>query len=326
MLNKRSKWFLLLVVSLAFTMILLMQAGSAFATQTPTINPNGGTFNAAQSVTIGNIENGGAAYCTIDGSNPKTSTTAFIYNRAFKISHSVTVRVAVYNPTAGWSRITSAKFIINNETDNNGNSITDLQQQLNDAVSNNQMKLAEKILQQIKQAGKHNQNEDTLNSLKEQLIDAIDNKNWDQVEAILKQIIKLENSDWAYSELGKNNQKKGKNNICVFTNGGEIKFDVLPIIKNGRTLIPIRKVANALGLSDNNVKWNSNGTITIINGSNIIIIKNNGQQIYLNGVACTVDVPAQLVNGRMLVPLRTIGELFKKNVKWYPAGNLISIT
>jgi len=326
-INKQSRRLFLFVLAVAFTAILLMQAGFAFAIQAPTINPNGGTFTSTQSVTIGNIPDGDTAYYTTDGSNPVTSNTAVIFHSgSFTVSQSGTVKAAVYDPVEGWSSVTSAKFIIDNQPVNDSDQITELKKQFADAVSNNQMKLAKKILQEIKRLTKHNQkNEYNINSLNEQLIDAVNNNNWDQAEKILKQIIKLEKSNWAYSELGKIYQKKGKNNVCVFTDGDEINFDVQPIIIKGRTLIPIRKVANVLGLSDNDVKWDPNGTVTIINGSNKILILNNAQQVYLNGSSYTIDVPAQIVNGRMLVPLRAIGELFERNVQWYPNGKIVSI-
>ena len=132
-------------------------------------------------------------------------------------------------------------------------------------------------------------------------------------------------NSWTYSLLGQAYQQQGNNNINVFNNGSQVNFDVQPIIMNGRTLIPIRALANSLGISDNGINWNPNGTVTINNGSSQIQISNNGQQAYLNGTAYGLDVPAQIVNGRMMVPLRAIGQMFHKNVQWYPNGRIVTI-
>jgi hypothetical protein len=111
----------------------------------------------------------------------------------------------------------------------------------------------------------------------------------------------------------------------VFARGKQINFDVQPMIMNGRTLIPIRQIAAALGLPDNDVQWNANGTVSINNGSNRMIIRNNQPQVYLNGKAYATDAPAQIVNGRMMVPLRAISQLFNKNIQWDSISGTITI-
>jgi hypothetical protein len=100
---------------------------------------------------------------------------------------------------------------------------------------------------------------------------------------------------------------------------------VQPSIINGRTMIPIRAVASAFGISNNGINWNNNGAVTINNGSSQIVFNNNAQQASLNGTSYGLDVPAQIVNGRMMVPLRAISQMFHKNVQWYPNGKIVSI-
>jgi hypothetical protein len=79
-IGKRSKWLSLLVVAAILVSILLMQVGIASAaTLQPIISPAGGTFTAAQAVTIGNIPSGDTAYYTTDGPNPQTSSTRITY-------------------------------------------------------------------------------------------------------------------------------------------------------------------------------------------------------------------------------------------------------
>ena len=98
-----------------------------------------------------------------------------------------------------------------------------------------------------------------------------------------------------------------------------------PIIIDGRTLVPIRQIAAALGLSDNDLQWDPNGTVTINNGSDRMIIRNNQQQVYFDGKAYATDVPAQIVNGRMMVPLRQISQLFNRSIQWDSSSGTITI-
>ncbi len=305
--------------------------------QAPVISPDGGSFTTSQTVTMSNTY-GGTIYYTTDGSSPVNNSAATPYNGAFTVYQSETINAAS-DTSAGWSAVTSATFTLNGsstiETGSNSAEIAQLEQELQTALSSGQMAQATQILQQIQQLEAQNTNETQLSTLEQQLITAINSSRrgkWTRVAAIMKQIAQIEASEasttsnsWTYSLLGQAYQQQGNNNINVFNNGSQVNSDVQPIIVNGRTLIPIRALANSLGISDNGINWNPNGTVTINNGSSQIQISNNGQQAYLNGTAYGLDVPAQIVNGRMMVPLRAIGQMFHKNVQWYPNGRIVTI-
>jgi len=254
--------------------------------QAPVISPGSGDYSTAQSVSISDIY--GSAYYTTDGSNPETSNTRITYTGPFTVSQSETIQAVNYS-SAGWSSVTSATFSIS------GSSTI--------------------------QTGA---NSEQIDQLKQEILAAVNSNNWSNAEEILKQIIEIQQSDWAFTQLGQIYQQQGNSGVSVFSNGSQLDFDVQPVIVNDRTLVPIRGIANALGISDNNVSY-SNGTVTVNNGSSQIQISNNGQQAYLNGTAYSLDVPAQIVNGRMMVPLRAIGQMFNKNVQWYPSGRIVNI-
>ena len=299
----------------------------------PVINPAGGTYTSAQSVTISNIPGGDTAYYTTDGSNPETSSTAIAYSAAFTVSQSETVQAAVHDPTSGWSSVTVASFTVSNQAPaqsgsssvqgSSSDQIDQLQQEFATALSYNQIAQATQILQQIQQLEKA---QDTIANLEEQLTDALTDSKWYSAETILKTIISIENPGWAYSQLGQIYQQQGVSIISVFVNGNEVNFDVQPVIVNDRVLVPIRQIADALGLSDNDVTWNADGTVTINDGSNQILITDNDQQVELNGNSYSLDTPAQIIDGRMMVPLRAISQLLNKNVQWYPTGQIVEIS
>lgn len=99
----------------------------------------------------------------------------------------------------------------------------------------------------------------------------------------------------------------------VVLNGQGLKFEVPPTIENGRTLVPLRAIFEALGA---NIKWDDNTqTITATKpGTEIKLII--GGQTYKNGQQISLDVPAKIINGRTLVPLRFVSEAMGCQVDW----------
>ncbi|MEI7883822.1 MAG: stalk domain-containing protein [Clostridia bacterium] len=105
-----------------------------------------------------------------------------------------------------------------------------------------------------------------------------------------------------------------KQDIRATLNGKNIIFDVPPILKNGRTLVPIRAIAEALGTI---VQWNENTqTVTITKASNVVKIIMQNINAQLNGKDIELDTPAEINAGRTIVPLRFIAEAFNLDVQW----------
>ena len=132
---------------------------------------------------------------------------------------------------------------------------------------------------------------------------------------------------------------KNDHSIPVFVNGSEVKFDVPPVIKYNRTLIPVRAVTNALGAT---VDWDRESNVVTVTkavygeksvtdsvydetsvtdsvyGIKSIEIKidlDDGS-VTVNGEPVELDVPPQVVNNRTMVPLRFIAETFNMYVDW----------
>ena len=102
--------------------------------------------------------------------------------------------------------------------------------------------------------------------------------------------------------------------ISVFINAAEVEFDVPPVIVDGRTLVPLRAIFEALGAS---VEWD-NDTRSVLSeraGSSVsLTVGSNLMKV--NGVDKILDVPAQIIQDRTLVPLRAISEAFECSVEW----------
>lgn len=112
------------------------------------------------------------------------------------------------------------------------------------------------------------------------------------------------------------------NEIKVYINSVEVKFDVPPIIEKGRTLVPMRAIFEALGAE---VYWDAD-TKTASAFKDDIGVAVQVDNIYANknNSAVELDVAPKIVNSRMLVPLRFIGEAFGNVVSW--DGNTKTVT
>ena len=100
--------------------------------------------------------------------------------------------------------------------------------------------------------------------------------------------------------------------IKVLVNGKAVVFDQPPIIDGGRTLVPLRAIFDALGAKTD---WNAaTQTVTATRGSITIKLTIGEKILDRDGVKVTLDVPAKIIGGRTLVPVRAIGESFGSKV------------
>lgn len=102
--------------------------------------------------------------------------------------------------------------------------------------------------------------------------------------------------------------------IRVNINGAPLYTDVSPVIVNGRTMVPVRPIFESLGMDP---IWNgTTREVTATNGTTSIKLNINSRVAYANGEPKNLDQPPIIVEGRVLVPVRFIGESFNMNVRW----------
>ncbi|OMF20288.1 hypothetical protein BK132_35140 [Paenibacillus sp. FSL H8-0259] len=92
--------------------------------------------------------------------------------------------------------------------------------------------------------------------------------------------------------------------------------DVPPVIQEQRTLVPIRAVAEALGAE---VKWDHATKTATITLDGKVLTMTLGELIE------GMDVPAQAIDGRIMVPLRYVSEALGAYVMWFPQDKRIEI-
>jgi lactocepin len=107
-------------------------------------------------------------------------------------------------------------------------------------------------------------------------------------------------------------------------NGLTRKLDAAPFIKDGRTLLPIRALIEALGGS---VQWNaSTRTATVMLGSRTVALTIGSTTALVNGKPITLDVAPMIVGGRTFLPLRAVAENLGLDLAWEPISRTISLT
>ncbi len=111
--------------------------------------------------------------------------------------------------------------------------------------------------------------------------------------------------------------------IRVTIDGKYVDFDVLPILEDGRVLVPMRKIFEKLGAV---IEWaDETATVTATKGETVITLKIGDKVAHVNGEALKLDVPAKVVDGRTLVPIRFISESLGYDVSWDGLNQLVII-
>lgn len=113
------------------------------------------------------------------------------------------------------------------------------------------------------------------------------------------------------------------NGISVTLNGEALTFDVQPQLIDNRTMVPLRKIFEAMGAI---VDWNNNTqTVTATKGNEKVIATINNKDVYINGETKTLDVPPMVIDDRTLIPVRFVAEAFGANVDWNEATQTVII-
>lgn len=112
--------------------------------------------------------------------------------------------------------------------------------------------------------------------------------------------------------------------ITVNYEGSMISFDTPPFLEDGITMIPMRAIAEKIGAE---VIWSpSSKIVTIKRNGDVLEIPAGGTIATKNDENIPLDMPAKIVDGRVFVPLRFVGEQLGLNVVWDKDTKVIALT
>jgi hypothetical protein len=116
----------------------------------------------------------------------------------------------------------------------------------------------------------------------------------------------------------------GAQEIQVTVNGSPVHFfNTQPRMMEGRVLVPLRGVLEKMGAR---VGWDQpTQTVTADRGHMALTLPIGSHTAQVNGREVRLDVPAMVVDGSTMVPLRFVSEALGADVGWSDATETVSI-
>lgn len=177
----------------------------------------------------------------------------------------------------------------------------------------------------------------------EGLANVMKGKKWGYIDKTGKEVIRaiydhpadfqdgyanIQNADESFIEV--ENPLKKSRKINVYLDDRWLYLDREPVLENGTILVSMRETAEALGYF---VTWNSAAeTASLQNDEKILYLTAGSKQALVNifddGAPAATEVmeaPAELVNGRVLVPLQFVAEQIGAEVTWEKDAGTVRI-
>jgi|GEM_PF-1152541 len=112
--------------------------------------------------------------------------------------------------------------------------------------------------------------------------------------------------------------------VVIDENTVDFGQEQLPFLaESGRTLVPMRKIFEAMGAT---LQWaEDTQTVTATKGDNTIVIRIGDKVAKKNNIELTMDQPAELISGRTFVPIRFVSESLGAKVDWIDETKTILI-
>jgi hypothetical protein len=109
--------------------------------------------------------------------------------------------------------------------------------------------------------------------------------------------------------------------ITVFLDGKILETGGAPVNADGRILVPMRAVFEAMGAD---VSWSGEDlTVSARTAGHSLSFAIDGHTAQIDGQARFMDAPARLIDGNTMVPLRFVSESLDAVVSWYGASKTV---
>ncbi|WP_046227665.1 copper amine oxidase N-terminal domain-containing protein [Paenibacillus dauci] len=110
-------------------------------------------------------------------------------------------------------------------------------------------------------------------------------------------------------------------------NGTTRTAEVAPYVENGRTYLPVRYVAEALGVSQANILFDkATSMVTLIKGDRVVQLKLKTNQLTINGSTINMDVKAVTKANRTVLPIAWVGKALDATVQYDAAAKTVTVT
>lgn len=109
-------------------------------------------------------------------------------------------------------------------------------------------------------------------------------------------------------------------------NGETRTAEVAPYVENGRTYLPVRYVAEALGVTPANILFDKpTSMVTLIKGDRVVQLKLKTNQLTINGSTINMDVKAVTKANRTVLPIAWVGKALDATVMYDAAAKTVTV-
>lgn len=117
------------------------------------------------------------------------------------------------------------------------------------------------------------------------------------------------------------------NSTSYTVNGESRTADVAPYVENSRTFLPVRYVADALGVGPKDILFDkATSTVTLIKGDRVAQIKLNTNKLTINGTVITMDVKAVTKNNRTMLPMTFVAQALGATVNYDATAKTVTVS
>lgn len=111
--------------------------------------------------------------------------------------------------------------------------------------------------------------------------------------------------------------------IQIYIDNEKLSASQPPIMKGARVLVPLRSIFEGLNAK---VVWNNKSkTVTATKGDQTVSLKIGSKTATINGNTVYLDIPASVVKGNTMVPIRFVTEALGEEVYWNSQAKRVDI-
>ena len=113
------------------------------------------------------------------------------------------------------------------------------------------------------------------------------------------------------------NTAKFKIGQATYTINGETKtMDAVPYSSGGRIMLPVRYVADALGIMSSQIVWDGESKTVTIVADKTVQIKLGSKEMIVNNTMVPMSAEPEVSNGRIFVPVAEVARALGAEVAW----------
>ncbi|MBS3947816.1 MAG: copper amine oxidase N-terminal domain-containing protein [Dethiobacter sp.] len=115
--------------------------------------------------------------------------------------------------------------------------------------------------------------------------------------------------------------------LSFLRDGVSTPIDAAPVVVDGRTLLPLRFAALAVGVSGESIIWDAaRQTVTMLRGDRVVQLQIGSRNMLINGVPIPMDVAPSIVSGRTVLPIAWLALALRADVAWDATARTVTVT